>query len=167
MEILNWTASNGINRFDDEVDRLPVSYDENDSTMDFLNRTYYEDILVNEYRTSTTNVTDLPSSLSLLSLSSPFSYIILILAIYFVLTLILLVFSLYKQRRSDFDYFYSGEHEDDSRQSKQRLAWKRLLIGKIRKGDMQPLLSTTITVDPDGTGGQYGGQSSTFLLRAV
>ncbi|CAF2615270.1 unnamed protein product [Rotaria sp. Silwood2] len=69
-----------------------------------------------------------------------------------------MAYSLYKQRRSEMENFYFGDTDEDIAQEKRYLAWKQLLIGKIKKGDMEPLLS-------DGIDQQIS--TSTFPLRIV
>ncbi|CAF0971662.1 unnamed protein product [Rotaria sp. Silwood1] len=130
-----------IHRNDDiyyNVDSFPLSYEEDDfdSSSILLNRSYYDDILLN--LNHTLNKTNLSS---ILSLSSPITYIIFIIISYLILTIILLTFSLYKQRRHEMENFYFGDTDEDIAQEKRYLAWKQLLIRKIKKGDMEPLLS--------------------------
>jgi hypothetical protein len=91
------------------------------------------------------NVTnsDVISLSSILNFSTPFSYIFLILIVYLILTIILLSFSLYKKRQTEIENFYFGDNEEDIQQAKRCLIWKQLLIEKITKGDMEPLLIET------------------------
>ncbi|CAF1537990.1 unnamed protein product, partial [Adineta steineri] len=83
------------------------------------------------------------SSSSFLSFSSPFTYIFLIIVCYLILTIILLTFSLYKQRQMEIENFYFGDSDEDIEQGKRYLIWKQLLIRNIKKGDMEPLLSNS------------------------
>ena len=96
--------------------------------------------------------------------SSPFSYIILILIVYSLLTIILLSFSLYKQRQTEIENFYFGDTEEDIQQAKRSLIWKQLLIGKITKGDMEPLLFQT---NSDSTQSNSDPKTATFPLHIV
>jgi hypothetical protein len=132
--MLNSTIFNRNNDVYYNSDTFPSSYDEDDfdSSSITLNRSYYDDLLLNLNKTN---------SFSILSLSSPFTYIILIIIFYFILTIILLIFSLYKQRQTEIENFYFGDTDEDIEQGKRYLAWKKLLIQKIKKGDMEPLLS--------------------------
>lgn len=66
---------------------------------------------------------------------------VMILIVYIFLTIVLLSFSLYKQRQTEMENFYFGDTEEDIQQGKRYFAWKQFLIGKIRKGDMKPLLN--------------------------
>ena len=155
------------NRSDDlyyDSDRFPLSYEDHDVNTDLINQTYYDDFLLNENSTLSINNGDLLSLSSIFSLSSPFSYILLILCVYLILTLILLSFSLYKQRQTDIENFYFGDTDEDVQQAKRTVAWKQLLIGKIRKGDMEPLLMQS-TSDADVTDDRC--QSTTFPLHVV
>jgi hypothetical protein len=119
------------------TDSFPLSYEEDDfdSSSILLNRSYYDDFLLN--LNHTLNKT---TSSSILSLSSPFTYIILIIISYLILTILLLTFSLYKQRQTETEDFYFGDTDEDIEQEKRYLIWKQFLIGKIKKGDMKPLL---------------------------
>src|SRR5438874_2182308 len=132
--LLNSTRNND---FYDYSDNFPLSYEDNDF---LINRTYYDDYILNNNQTFNLTNSDVLSLSSIFSFSSPFSYIFLILIVYFILTIILLSFSLYKQRQNEIENFYLGDTEEDIEQAKRSLIWKQLLIGKIRKGDMQPLL---------------------------
>ncbi|CAF0769217.1 unnamed protein product [Rotaria sordida] len=138
MKMLNSTIIHRNNDVYYNVDSFPLSYEEDnfDSSSILLNHSYYDDILLN--LNHTLNKTN---SLSILSLSSPLTYIIFIIISYLILTIILLTFSLYKQRRNEIENFYFGDTDEDIAQEKRYLAWKQLLIGKIKKGDMEPLLS--------------------------
>lgn len=127
---------------DDDIyyntDSFPLSYEDGDldaSSMS-LNHSYYDDALLT--LNHTLNKTN---SSSILSVSNPLTYIIFIIISYIILTIILLTFSLYKQRRTEIENFYFGDTDEDIEQEKRYLAWKRLLIRKIRKGDMEPLLA--------------------------
>lgn len=60
---------------------------------------------------------------------------------YLILTIILLTFSLYKQRQTEIENFYYGDSDEEIEQGKRLLKWKKYLINKIRKGDMQPLIT--------------------------
>jgi len=136
--MLNSTIFNRNNDVYYNPDHFPLSYEEDDfdSSSISLNRSYYDDILLNYNHTlHKTN------SFPLLSFSSPFTFIILIIICYLILTIILLTFSLYKQRQTEIENFYFGDTDEDIEQGKRYLAWKQLLIRKIKKGDMEPLLS--------------------------
>jgi hypothetical protein len=119
------------------IDNFPLSYEEDDfdSSLVSLNHSYHNDLISN--LNHTLNKTN---SISIFSYSSPFTYIIFILIVYLFLTMILLTFSLYKQRQIEIENFYFGDTDEDIEQGKRYLAWKQLLIGKIRKGDIEPLL---------------------------
>jgi hypothetical protein len=134
LEMLNTTM---INRNSDVYyapDSFPLSYEEDDfdSSSLSLNRSYYDDIISNSNKTN---------SITFLSLSSPFTYIIFIIISYLILTIILLTFSLYKQRQTEIENFYFGDTDEEIEQGKRYLSWKQFLIRKIQKGDMKPLLS--------------------------
>lgn len=124
----------------DIVDTFPFSYEDDhvDSSLTTtLNRSYYDDLIsshLNEVLNSNS------TSTSIFSFSSPFTYLILIIISYFILTLILLTFSLYKQRQMEIDNFYFGDTDEEIEQNKRHFLWKQFLIGKIQKGDMEPLL---------------------------
>jgi hypothetical protein len=138
MMIINSTLNNLNNDFYYYSDHFPLPYEDDD----LINGTYYDDYLLNNNETFNLTNSDLISS-SIFSFSSPFSYIFLILIVYLILTVILLSFSIYKQRQSDIENFYFGDTEEDIKQAKHRLIWKQLLINRIRKGDMEPLLIET------------------------
>ena len=103
-----------------------------DETSILANRSDYNDLL--------TDFNHKIPKTSFFSLSSPFTYLILIIISYLFLTAILLTFSLYKQRQADIENFYFGDSDEDVERGKRHFAWKQHLIGKICKGDMQPLL---------------------------
>lgn len=142
--MLNSTSTNVL---DYEIDRFPSPFDETLPDVDLTNQTDYDDFILNESPAWNSSNTDLNPLLSIFSASSPFSYIIFVLIVYFVLTVFLLSFSLYKQRRSDLDNFYYAENEDEIQLTKRTWAWKQYLIGQIRKGDMEPLLSDRISAE--------------------
>ena len=125
------------------ADSFPLPYDDEEWNMDSSNRTYYDEYMFNSNQTSnlTTMTTDVFSYTSLFSFSSPFSYILLILIVYSILTLVLLSLSLYKQRRTEIENFYFGDTEEEIERAKRSLLWKQALINKISKGDMEPLLA--------------------------
>ena len=131
--MLNSTQFKQTNDVYYNTDNFPLSYEEDDfdSSSLTLNRSYYDDILINFNRTLNKTT---------LSLSSPFTIIIFIIISYLILTIILLIFSLYKQRQTEIENFYFGDTEEEIEQGKRTLAWKKLLIQKIQKGDIQPLL---------------------------
>lgn len=104
-----------------------------DETSISANRSYYDDLA--------TNFNHKITKTSFFSSSSPFTYLILIIISYLLLTMILLTFSLYKQRQTEVENFYFGDSDEDIERGKRHLAWKQHLIGKICKGDMQPLLT--------------------------
>jgi hypothetical protein len=135
--MLNSTLINPNDDIYYNSDSFPLSYEDDDfnSSSISLNRSYYDDFLLNlNPKVNKTN------SSSILSLSSPFTYIILIIICYLILTIILLTFSLYRQRQTESENFYFGDSDEEIEQGKRYLAWKQLLIKKIRKGDMDPLL---------------------------
>lgn len=140
--MINRTSIDGPEVFDYYADRFPLSNDDEDFQIDVSNRTFYDDFIVNETQSWNETTIDIPSLSTIFSFSSPFSYIILILFVYLILTLILLSFSLYKQRQNDVENFYYGETEEEIQQAKRTLEWKQFLIGKISKGDVEPLLLT-------------------------
>lgn len=121
------------NDFDDS-DNFPLSSYE-DGSLDLsstsINRSFYGDL------PSTLNQT----SKSVSSLSSPFHYLVTILVFYLLLTVVLLSFSLYKQRQTEIENFYFGDTEEEIEQGKRSLILKKFLIDKIDKGDVKPLLS--------------------------
>ena len=123
MHLFNGTSETDL------IDRFPSSYEDEQpfESIAVVNRSYYFD----ETMTTTTRLT---------SLSSPFTSILTILIVYLLLTIILLAFSLYKQRQTEMENFYFGETDEEIEQGKRHAAWKRFLIGRIRKGDMRPLL---------------------------
>ncbi|CAF1049964.1 unnamed protein product [Adineta ricciae] len=104
-----------------------------DETSLLANRSYYDDLL--------TDFNHKIPKTSFFSLSSPFIYLIFIIISYLFLTMILLTFSLYKQRQTEVENFYFGDSDEDVERGKRHFAWKQHLIGKICKGDMQPLLN--------------------------
>ncbi|CAF1415470.1 unnamed protein product [Adineta steineri] len=120
-------------------ENFPLTYDDNDynSSSLLFNRSYYDEL--NHKLTKTYS----SSSSSFLSFSSPFTYIFLIIVCYLILTIILLTFSLYKQRQMEIENFYFGDSDEDIEQGKRYLIWKQLLIRNIKKGDMEPLLSNS------------------------
>lgn len=120
------------------VDRFPSSYDEEDFELSSVssNHSYYDDFL-SDFNHTLNKI----NSSTILSLSSPITYIIFIVMVYLILTIILLAFSIYKKRRVEMENFYLGDTDEDIAQEKRLLAQKKLLIGKIKKGDMEPLLS--------------------------
>jgi len=138
LEMLNSTIFKQNDDVYYNTDRFPLSYEEDDfdSSSISLNRSYYDDILLN-FNHTLHKINSFP----LLSFSSPFTYIILIIICYLILTIILLTFSLYKQRQTEIENFYFGDTDEDIERGKRYLAWKQLLIRKIKKGDMEPLLS--------------------------
>lgn len=133
----NSTSNSSNNIYYDYSDTFPLSY-ENDQ---LTNRTSDEDYFVNLNETFNQNNSDSISLTSLLTFSTPFSYIFLILIVYLILTMILLTFSLYKQRQSEIENFDFGDTDDDIEQAKRTFKWKEFLIKKIAKGDMEPLLT--------------------------
>jgi len=133
--MLNSTFANQSNNdFDYNTDIFPLSYDDDgfDSSAIRLNHSFYDDILSNY--NSTLNKTNSSNS-------SPFTFMILIVMSYLILTIILLTFSLYKQRQTEIENFYYGDSDEEIEQGKRLLKWKKYLINKIRKGDMQPLIT--------------------------
>ncbi|CAF1110940.1 unnamed protein product [Adineta ricciae] len=104
-----------------------------DETSILTNRSYYDDLL--------TDFNHKIVKTSFFSLSSPFIYLLLIIICYLLLTVILLTFSLYKQRQTEVENFYFGDSDEDVERGKRHFAWKQHLIGKMCKGDMQPLLT--------------------------
>jgi hypothetical protein len=133
--MLNLTKFTRINDVYYNTDTFPLSYEDDDfdSSSMTLNRSYYDDFLSHSLNKTTTS--------SLFSFSSPFTYIILIIVSYLILTIILLTFSLYKQRQTEIENFYFGDTDEEIERGKRYLAWKQLLIRKIKKGDMEPLLT--------------------------
>ncbi|UJR23914.1 hypothetical protein I4U23_026886 [Adineta vaga] len=123
------------NHHHDEIyyneENFSFSYDDEPSIS--LNRSYYDDLFL--------NLNPKLTKTSFFSFSSPFTYIFLIIICYLILTIVLLTFTLYKQRQTEMENFYFGDSDEDIEQGKRHFAWKQFLIGKIRKGDMQPLLS--------------------------
>ena len=144
MSNISWNS-------EETLDQFPLAYDDRESSS---NQTFYDDFLFaisnRTASNSSSSSVDLPS---IFSPSSPFAYIIFILIVYLILTFVLLTFSLYKQRQHDLANFSDDEEIE---QSKRTLAWKQLLIGKITKGDMEPLLFSTVEDNP-----------STFPLHLV
>ena len=131
LEMFNTTMINGNN----DVDSFPLSYEEDhfDSSSISLNRSFCEEILLNLNKTTSSII---------FSFSSPFTILIFIIISYLILTIILLIFSLYKQRQTEIENFYFGDTEEDIEQGKRYLRWKQYLIQKIQKGDIKPLLTT-------------------------
>ena len=125
--------STRINEIYSNSDTFPLSYEDDhaDSSSTF-NRSYYDDFISLHFNET--------NSSSIFSSSSPFTYLILIIFTYLVLTFILLTFSLYKQRQMENENFYFGDTDEDIQQGKRHFFWKQFLIGKIGKGDMKPLL---------------------------
>lgn len=134
--ILNSTPNSSNNIYYDYIDTFPLSYDNEEVT----NRTYYDEYFLSVNQTFNSTSTDFTLLSSILHFSTPFSYIFLILLVYFVLTIVLLSFSLYKQRQSDIENVYSDEFDDNTDKNERLLRWKQLLINRIDKGDMEPLL---------------------------
>lgn len=161
----NRTIINGPEVLDYYVDRFPLPSEDDDFNLDGSNQTFYDDFIVNETRIWNETNLDVPSFSSIFSFSSPFSYIILILFVYLILTLILLSFSLYKQRQNDVEHFCYGETEEELQQAKRTLAWKQFLIGKISKGDMEPLLSNKDSSIQDQI--ENESNTATFPLHIV
>ncbi len=156
-----------INRSDDfyyDGDNFPLSYEDNDWNIDLTNRTYYDDYILNNSQTFNLTNSNVLTFESIFSFSSPFSYIILILIVYSILTLILLSLSLYKQRQTEIENFYFGDTNEEIEQAKRSFIWKQVLIEKITKGDMEPLLVETHS-DSDGADGE--SKTSTFPLHIV
>jgi hypothetical protein len=139
MIIINSTLINPTNDLYDYSDNFPLPYEDEELT----NRTYYDDYFLNNNQTFNVTNSDVISLSSILNFSTPFSYIFLILIVYLILTIILLSFSLYKKRQTEIENFYFGDNEEDIQQAKRCLIWKQLLIEKITKGDMEPLLIET------------------------
>lgn len=132
--------STRFNDIYDNSDTFPLSYEDDhlDSSSSTFNRSFYDDFVSLHFNEST-------SSSSLFSYSSPFTYLILIILTYLFLTFILLTFSLYKQRQMENDHFDFSDTDEDVEQGKRYFFWKQLLIGKIAKGDMKPLLTDRTT----------------------
>jgi hypothetical protein len=156
--IVNSTLQYSNNDLYDYSDSFPLPYEDED----IINRTYYDDYIFNNNQTFNLTNSDLLSLSSIFSFSSPFSYIFFILIIYLILTIILLSFSLYKQRQNEIENFYFGDTEEEIEQGKHYLLWKQLLIGKIRKGDMEPLL-----IDTYSDGQDLQSKTTTFPLQIV
>lgn len=147
-----------------DTDNFPLAYEENDLYFDIANQTFYDEYNINNNQTlnlTNLNVLSLPP---IFSFSSPFSYIFLILIVYLILTLILLSLSLYKQRQVEMENFYYGDTQEDIDNAKRRLALRQSLIGKITKGDMEPLLIETYS-NLDGINSE--SKSTTFPLEIV
>jgi hypothetical protein len=161
MMIINSTLINPNNDLYDYLDNFPLPYEDYDLT----NRTFYDDYLLNGNQTFNLTNSDLTSLSSIFTFSSPFSYIFLILIVYLILTIILLSFSLYKQRQTEIENFYFGDTEEDIQQAKRCLVWKQLLIGKITKGDMEPLLVETYSDSTDQI--DLEPKTATFPLHIV
>lgn len=142
LEMLN-TTRNDEPYYSGET--LPLSYEDDgpDASSMSLNRSYYDDLLPNLH--AKLNKTTSPA---FLSFTSPFTYMFLVLVCYLLLTIVLLTFSLYKQRQTEMENFYFGDSDEEIERGKRQLTWKRLLIGKIRKGDMEPLLTNTTETFP-------------------
>lgn len=160
--ILNSTSNSSNNVYYDYTDNFPLSYDNEE----VINRTYYDDYFLSVNQTFNSTSTDFTLLSSILHFSTPFSYIFLILLVYFVLTIVLLSFSLYKQRQSDIENIYSDEFDDNAEQNKRLLRWKQLLINRIDKGDMEPLLKPETQSDSNHEK-QLQLISSTFPLEIV
>ena len=136
--IINSTIDSLRNDPYEYSDIFPLPYEDDD----FINGTSYDDYMLNSNQTFNSTNSDLISLSSIFTFSSPFSYIFIILIVYLVLTVILLSFSLYKQRQTEIENFYFGDTEEDIEQAKRSLIWKQLLIGKIRKGDNGTFINT-------------------------
>ncbi|CAF1417770.1 unnamed protein product [Adineta steineri] len=159
--IINSTLIDRNNDLYYYADNFPLPYEDEEWNIDLTNRTYYEDYILNTNQTYNITNTDVLSLSSIFSFSSPFSYILLILMVYSTLTIILLSLSLYKQRRTEIENFYFGDTEEEIQQAKRALICKQILIEKISKGDMEPLLVS----DSDGTDSE--SKTSTFPLHIV
>ncbi|UJR24866.1 hypothetical protein I4U23_006235 [Adineta vaga] len=144
------------------ADSFPLPYEDEEWNMDSSNRTFYDDYILNSNnQTLNLTTTDVFSYTSVFSFSSPFSYILLILIVYSILTLILLSLSLYKQRRTEIENFHFGDTDEEIERTKRSLVWKQLLINRISKGDMEPLLTT------DSNDIHSESQITTFPLHIV
>jgi hypothetical protein len=164
MLVKNSTLTNHIDDLYYYADSFPLPNDDDEFNIDLTNRTYYDDYALNSNQTFNLTNSNVLSLSSIFSFSSPFSYIILILIVYSLLTLILLSFSLYKQRQTEIENFYFGDNEEDIEQTKRSLIWKQLLIGKITKGDMEPLLFQTHS---DSNQFDSESKTATFPLHIV
>ena len=136
--ISNLTIRSQIDDSYESIDDFPSSSYEDetfDSSSISINRSFYDDFSSQFTQISTKNSTTFS-----LTLSSPFTYLISILVVYILLTIILLSFSLYKQRQTEVENFYFGDTDEEIEQTKRSVVWKQFLIGKIQKGDVQPLL---------------------------
>ncbi|CAF1340024.1 unnamed protein product [Rotaria magnacalcarata] len=143
-----------------DTDNYHLPYEDDDLN----NQTFYDEyIIINNQTLNLTNA-DVLSLPSIFSFSSPFSYIFLILIVYSVLTVILLSLSLYKQRQVEMENFYFGDTQEDIEKAKRCLVWKQSLIGKITKGDMEPLLIETYS---NSNGMQSESKTVTFPLQIV
>lgn len=159
--LINSTINYLNNDLYDYSDHFPMPFD--DETM--TNQTYYDDYVLFNNQTFNSNYSDLTTLSSLLSFSSPFSYIFLILVAYLILTTILLSFSLYQQRQIGIENNHFSDSEEETEQSKRWLDWKQLLIGKITKGDMTPLLTNTSSDSTDEI--ESKSKTVTFPLQIV
>ncbi|CAF1257821.1 unnamed protein product [Rotaria sordida] len=161
---INSTLINRNDVHDYYADNFPLPYEDDDANLDLTNQTYYDDYLINNNQTFNLTNFDVLSLSSIFSFSSPFSYIILILIVYAILTVILLSLSLYKQRQVEMENFYYGDTQEEIEKAKRCLVWKQLLIGKITKGDMEPLLIDTYS-NSDGISSE--SNTATFPLQIV
>lgn len=163
--IINSTLIDLSNDLYDYSDIFPLPYEDNDLN----NRTYYDDYYflnnINNNQTNNLTTSDTITLSSILTFSTPFSYIFLILIVYLILTIILLSFSLYKQRQTEIENFYYGDNDEDVQQTKRSLLWKKFLIDKISKGDMEPLLIDTKSNSSNEN--DYQMKSTTFPLHIV
>ncbi|CAF2322754.1 unnamed protein product [Rotaria sp. Silwood2] len=161
---INSTLINRSDVHDYYADNFPLPYEDDDLNFDITNQTYYDDYIINNNQTFNLTNSDVLSLSSIFSFSSPFSYILLILIVYAILTLILLSLSLYKQRQVEMENFYYGDTQEEIEKAKRCLVWKQLLIEKITKGDMEPLL-----VEPYSNSDEINSESkaATFPLEIV
>lgn len=159
--IINSTINYLNNDLYDYSDHFPLPYEDESIT----NQTYYDDYVLYTNQTFNTTYSDPTTLSSLLSFSSPFSYIFLILIAYLILTIILLSFSLYQQRQIGIENFHFSDTEEENEQIKRWLDWKQLLIGKITKGDMTPLLIDTSSNSTDVIDSER--KTATFPLQIV
>ncbi|CAF1083714.1 unnamed protein product [Didymodactylos carnosus] len=128
----------------------------------FTNIYYPNDdiLIINNTNLSSLYDNYIDSSLTSSISFGPFIYIFIILSIYILLTILLLAFSIYKQRQNDEYYFDTIEKENNC------LHLKCSLIKNISKGDMEPLLNdySIITHDNNDTTIDL---TSRFPLRIV
>ncbi|CAF1283063.1 unnamed protein product, partial [Didymodactylos carnosus] len=162
---LSYYANSFPLSYDDIIDDGRYIYvDDSQQPLNLTNIYYPTDdiLLINNTNLSSLYDDYIYSSSPSSSLSfGPFIYIFIILCVYILLTVILLAFSIYKQRQNDEYYFDSTEKENNS------MNWKRFLISKMRKGDMEPLLNDQSITTDDNNDNDDSTSISNFPLKIV